>query len=64
MATEEKTRFEKRKENTERRDKALLEAYNELYNVQRIRHDDCVLRLAESFFLTEETVNRILTQTK
>ena len=58
MATEEKTRFEKR------RDKALLEAYNELYNVQRIRHDDCVLRLAESFFLTEETVNRILTQTK
>lgn len=49
-------------DNVKRRDKTLLERYNELYNVQRIRHNDCVNKLAEDFFLTEPTVNRIVTK--
>lgn len=34
--------------------------YKELYDVKRIRHDDVVIQLAEEFFVSAQTVERVL----
>lgn len=39
----------------------LQERYQELYNVQRLRHDDVIARLMDEFFIQQEnTIYRIL----
>jgi hypothetical protein len=50
----------KRKNNTDRRNKAIKERFKELYKVNRKRYDDCITALATEFFVTEATINRVL----
>lgn len=56
-----------KKENTrksiiKKRNSDIREKYRELYDKKRIRHDDCIEKLAELFYLTEDTINRILSK--
>jgi hypothetical protein len=57
------SRFETRKNNTSARNEQILLKFNELYKVQRIRYDDCIQKLAESFFLTPAYLQRLLSET-
>lgn len=52
-----------RKMNTHRRNLRILEEYKRLYDVERIRHDDCLKKLSEQFFLSETSISRILSKT-
>jgi hypothetical protein len=54
-------RSELRKYNRLLRDKAVREMFSQLYQVERIRLDDCISKLAATFFLSKETINRIIT---
>jgi len=38
----------------------LKKDYEEMYNKKRLRYDDCLEKLSEKYFLTKETVHRIL----
>lgn len=52
-----------RQENIKRRNEKILEEYNRLYHQERIRHDDCIQKLVDTFFLSEITITRILSKT-
>jgi hypothetical protein len=49
-----------RKVNTERRDKAVIDRFNNIYHVERKRIDDAYKVVSEEFFLSESTVKSIL----
>lgn len=49
-----------RKRNTARRDEAVRQMVNHLYNEKRLRFDDVIAKVAEKFFLSETTVKEIL----
>jgi hypothetical protein len=49
-----------RESNTERRNRAIKERYNDLYNKERTRHDDCLDTLSQEFFLSIKTISRII----
>jgi hypothetical protein len=55
-----KEQHSERKKNVEARNKAILQEYNRLYNQERLRHDDCIKKLSETYFLSEKTIYRIL----
>jgi hypothetical protein len=38
----------------------LKKDFDELYNKKRLRHDDCLEKLSEKYFITKETVIKIL----
>jgi hypothetical protein len=42
--------------------KTIQDSFQKLYQVERLRYDDCIERLAKKFFLTKRTVERILTK--
>lgn len=55
-----KQAMETRKETLRRRNKDMVAKFIELHQVKRIRYDDCISKLAYSFYLSESQVNRIL----
>jgi hypothetical protein len=55
-------RSELRKYNRLKRDQSVRDKFAHMYEQERIRLDDCVAKLAKEFFLSKETVNRIITQ--
>lgn len=48
----------------ESRNKAILDKYRELYDVKKIRSDECIKRLSDIFFLSESTISQILFKQK
>ena len=42
------------------RNKSITARFNELYNQQRKRYDDCLLAISREFFLEQRTVLQIL----
>jgi Sec7-like guanine-nucleotide exchange factor len=44
----------------DKRNDALLKRYKTLYDVKRTRHDDVIRKLSDEFYLTAETVNKIV----
>lgn len=44
-----------------RRNRDIRRRLGELYERERIRLDDCIARIADEFYLSEATVERILT---
>lgn len=53
-------KIENRKKTITRRNEAIRKRYHELYNDKRIRHDDCIKKLCNQFYLSEVSINRIL----
>jgi hypothetical protein len=54
------SRFETRRANREKRDEQLNQQFKQLYEVERIRLDDCIDKLATQYCLSKQTVERIL----
>lgn len=53
--------WEPQRTTTRKKYLAIQQRYQELYNIKRIRHDDCILKLMEEFYIEhEKTVMRIL----
>ncbi len=48
------------KERVDLRNRKLYEAYKELHHKKRLRYDDVLNQLADQFFLSTETVNKII----
>ena len=44
------------------RNERLKERFNHLYNVERIRYDDCIAKLHLEFFISKNWVCRILSK--
>jgi len=55
------TGVDSRKARTAMRNKAIRDQFNLLYEVDGLRYDWAVERLAQNFFLSERTVKDILT---
>lgn len=50
-----------RKTRTQERNAAVYDRFNELYNKQRLRYDDCMRKLCDEFYFTRKaTVQLIL----
>lgn len=60
MAKKKKAPHQIRKGTLERRNRDIQERFSHLYNQERIRLDDVVLKLAEEFYLSVHTINKIL----
>lgn len=52
-----------RRSNKAARDLAILDKFNHLYGVTRLRFDDCIAKLAAEFYISEPHVTRIIRQT-
>lgn len=52
--------IETRRKTIERRNRDIRNRYNVLYNQKRIRHDDCLEKIAFEFYLSVYMVSRIL----
>ena len=48
------------KKRTVNKYRAIQARYQLLYNVERMRFDDCIRRLSEEFFISETTVRRVI----
>ena len=44
----------------QKRNEAIKKHFEELYNIQRMRHDDVIKSLSEQFYLSEKTIFSIL----
>lgn len=53
-------RIQSRKATLDRRNNDLNKRFDKLYNVDRIRYDDCIEKLAWEFYISTESVSRIL----
>ncbi|MEM7372804.1 MAG: hypothetical protein AAF587_29555 [Bacteroidota bacterium] len=51
-----------RKNRIQRRNKAILARINHLYNVDRLRFDDCIETVADEFYLSTATIAVIYKQ--
>ena len=49
-----------RRQTIERRNKDIKSRYDTLYNKNRIRHDDCIDKLAFEFYLSAAVISRII----
>lgn len=59
-AEEKRINAEIRKNNRTRRDEKIAADFKELYQVNRLRIDDCLAQLAEKYFLSAKTIERII----
>ena len=50
------------KERLEKRDKALLKRYRQLYDGKKMRNDVVINILADEFYLEPDTVSRVIRQ--
>lgn len=55
------TGTQSRKSRTAQRNQAIRDQFNKLYEVDGLRYDWAIQRLADNFFLSERTVRDILT---
>jgi hypothetical protein len=53
-------RIKSREETIKRRNADINKRFNKLYNEDRIRYDDCISKLAYEFYLSEDSIGRIL----
>lgn len=51
---------ERRKIRTSLRNDAIRAEFTRLYQIERLRYDDTISRIAEQFFLSQRTVRDIL----
>lgn len=55
------SRHDIQRENVRRRNEDIKARYHELYEQERLRIDDCIKKISWEFYLSEKTVERILT---
>ncbi|MES2732869.1 MAG: hypothetical protein V4714_14035 [Bacteroidota bacterium] len=53
---------QKRKVNTEKRNREIADFFNTLYEVERTRYEDCLQRTCAKFYLSEQSVIKIVKQ--
>lgn len=63
-AEEKRINAQIRKNNRVRRDEKIATDFRELYQVNRLRIDDCLDKLVEKYFLSAKTIERIIAKQK
>lgn len=56
------TTSQSRKANTEKRKQLVVDYFTDLYEVQRIRYEDCLQRTCDRFVIAPSTVVKIVKQ--
>lgn len=51
---------ERRRDNIARRNASIRSQFNHLYQVKRLRHDDCIEELGKEFHVSVRTIRKVI----